>query len=103
MDTVDAHLDGRGLWIPGQARDDASAAGWRVSGRDDGSARAQAGDGPVDQRLVGGGVELGADQDLGGGGGGSGGLGADLVEGGALGGGDLVLGHPGAALDQGGG
>jgi hypothetical protein len=43
------------------------------------------------------------DQALGGGGGGVGGLGADFGDGAALGGGDLVLGHAGAALDQRGG
>src|SRR5688500_17282730 len=55
----------------------------------------------VDQRLVGGRVEAVADEQLGGGGGGGCRSGADLVDGGALGGGDLVLGHAGAPLDQG--
>src|SRR5436309_3259444 len=68
-----------------------------------GSALGEAGDGGVDHLLVGPGVELVADQSVGGGGGGGRGLGADLVERGAPGGGDLVLGHAGAALDQSGG
>ncbi len=54
----------------------------------------------VDHFLVGAGVDMLADQGLGGGCGGGGGLGADFVDRGAFGGGDLVLGHAGAALDQ---
>src|SRR5687768_4575390 len=68
-----------------------------------GSGLAEPRDRLVDQRLVGLVVEILLDQPGGGGGGGAGGAGADLVDRGALGGGDLVLGHAGAALDQGGG
>src|SRR4051812_39575886 len=65
-----------------------------------GSAPREPGDRRVDHLLVGARVELVADQRLGGSGGGGRGLGANLLERGALGGGDLVLGHAGAALDQ---
>src|SRR4051812_42249197 len=61
-------------------------------------AAGERGDRRIDHRLVGLRVELVADQGFGGGGGCRSGLGADLLERGALRGGDLVLGHAGAAL-----